>query len=144
MGKKNIGRKSKAAKSSKSIASPKPSKSFSLSGETLASVITSPVVRELAADVLIAIAGAITANRTGTTEPSRSANASDASRAAQTATGAVAGVMVEAARRILPSSPTGGTEDQGRGSARSDDAPRALAARPNKPRKPRAGTPRET
>lgn len=145
MAKKRTKDKSKAAKTPKSDASVKLPKNFKLSGETLASLITSPVVREMAADVLIAVAGALAANR----RPQKAAanlagNASDAAAAvsagAQTATGAVAGVVAEAARRILPSSTTaeGGSEGA---SARARGYPRPANDGPSRKRKPRADAP---
>ena len=90
-------------------------KSLGVSGDSLAGIITSPLVRELAADVLIAVAGALSANRSpkAAAENLR-ANASDAGKGAatlaETATGAVAQVVTEAARRILPSAPA--SEDE--------------------------------
>ncbi|MDF3061971.1 MAG: hypothetical protein K0S06_2080 [Microvirga sp.] len=123
MAKKDKGKSGKAKR--KKIAGMKVPKNLALSGDSLAGLITSPVVRELAADVLIAVAGALATNRS----PQRAAqnlaaNASDAGNAvadagraaggfAETATGAVAEVVGDAARRILPSS-VAGEEPQAR------------------------------
>jgi len=81
---------------------------MNISADSLAGVLTSPLVRELAADVLIAVAGALAANRSAKAAAANlGANASAAGEGAanlgQTATGAVAEVVSEAARRILPS-----------------------------------------
>ena len=143
--------KAKAGKSkAKKVAGVKVPKSLAVSGQSLAGLVTSPLVRELAADVLIAVAEALAANRS----PQKAAknlasNASEAGSAvadagraaggvAQTATGAVAEVVTEAARRILPSSVTG--EDDGERKAGYDQLGGNAGKRK---RKNRADQPRE-
>lgn len=132
----------KAGKASKAAAGAKLPKKLSLSGEALASVITSPVVREMAADVLIAVAGAIAANR----RPQQAAanvadNAADTASAvaggAKTATEAVAGVVAEAARRILPSAAAAEEKGESEG-ARPRGYPRPANDGSTRKRKPRA------
>ncbi|HKH32937.1 MAG TPA: hypothetical protein VKA80_02040 [Beijerinckiaceae bacterium] len=92
-------------------------KKLRISGQTLAAMITSPLVRELAADVLIAVAGAIATSRkpkeAAANLASNTANAGKgAAGLAHTATGAIAEVVTETARRILPSSAA--SEGEGR------------------------------
>lgn len=141
MAKKQTKGKGKAAKAPKSDTGVRLPKNFKLSGETLASLISSPVVREMAADVLIAVAGALAANR----RPQKAAenladNASDAASAAvggaKTATEAVASVVAEAARRILPSSPSEDRDESASGRLR--EAPRPANDGSSRKRKPRA------
>jgi hypothetical protein len=107
----------------KKVGGVKVPKKLRKSGDTLASLVTSPIVRELAADMLIAMAGALVASkrpretaatmahnvsRAGSAAVDMGADAASAAKdTAQTATGAVAGVVGEAAKRILPSSVTG-------------------------------------
>jgi hypothetical protein len=109
-------KKDKAPKKAKKVKAPK---NLAISGESLAGLVTSPLVRELAADVLIAVAGALAPNRSSQKAAKNLAsNASDAGGRAQTAIGAVADVVTDAARRILPSSAT--EEDEGERKAEFD------------------------
>jgi hypothetical protein len=108
--------KNKSAKTPKEVGGVKLPKSLRESGDMLSSLVTSPVARELVADALIAIAGVLVGNKK-TRDAASDAGAQAASGAkdlGRTATGAVAEVVTEAARRILPSSITG--EEGGQGS----------------------------
>lgn len=98
--------------------------------DSLSSLITSPLAREVVADALIAIAGALAGSRTardtvakagsnvakaGAAALDAGADAASATRdATATATGAVAEVVTDAARRILPASLTGADQDEGK------------------------------
>lgn len=140
--------KSKPAKTPKSIAGVKLPKEFRMTGDALAGLITSPMVRELAADVLIAVAGAITANRRPKDAAANLAgNVADAGKGAasgaQTATEAVAGVVVEAARRILPSAVTGEGEATTAKNAGGDVRPATRTTAAKGRRRPSAETRRE-
>jgi hypothetical protein len=112
--KKDKKDKGKAAKAPKADSGAKLPKSLRESGEMISSIVTSPVARELVADALIAIAGVLVGNkktREAVTDAGSQA-ASGAKELGQTATGAVAEVVSEAARRILPSSVTGEGADK--------------------------------
>jgi hypothetical protein len=130
MGKKGKKAKDKSA-TPKQVAGVKVPKAMRKSGDSLASLVTSPFARELVADALIAIAGVLAGNKQARQAVARAGSdvadagakagaaaveagadvASGAKDVAQTATGAVAEVVTEAARRILPASLTG--EDSG-------------------------------
>jgi hypothetical protein len=126
MAKKGKAKSGKSARAKKAEGV-KLAKNLRISGDTLAGVITSPLVRELAADILIAVASALAPSRKPKQAAANlAANAAEAGSAmadagkdaaglAQTATGAVAEVVAEAARRILPSAGRG--EDEGPGKA---------------------------
>lgn len=114
--------KGKDAKSAapKKVAGVKVPKKLRESTDSLSSLITSPLARELVADALIAIAGALAGSKKGRDTVAKAGSgaakvgaaamdagagaASAASDAAATATGAVAEVVTDAARRILPAS----------------------------------------
>ena len=118
--------KNKSAKTPKEVGGVKLPKSLRESGDMLSSLVTSPVARELVADALIAIAGVLVGNKK-TREAASDAGAQAASGAkdlGRTATGAVAEVVTEAARRILPSSVTGeeGGSGKGEGAGKSRGA----------------------
>jgi CelD/BcsL family acetyltransferase involved in cellulose biosynthesis len=135
MAKKGKAKPAKPGKAKKKDDGLKLPKNLSLSGDSLAALVTSPLVRELAADVLIAVAGALASNRSpGRAAANLSANASDAGKGAtslaQTATGAVAEVMTEAARRILPTATAGDDE------AKPEHAPGANAGRRRRAERP--------
>jgi hypothetical protein len=130
-----MGKKAKKAKDKKSapkkVAGVKVPKGMRKGGDSLASLVTSPLARELVADALIAIAGALAGNRKARDAAAKAGSkvakagaqagsaamdagadaASGAKDMAQTATGAVAEVVTEAARRILPASLTGENDD---------------------------------
>ena len=125
--------KDKSAKMPKKIGGTKVPKEVRSAGDMLASLVTSPIARELVADALIAVAGVLAGNKK-TREAVAGAGAEAASGAkelGQTATGAVAG----AARRILPSSMAGENDDR-RGKRAEEDA-----AIPGNGRKKRKDTP---
>jgi len=130
--KKDKKDKGKAAKAPKADSGAKLPKSLRESGEMISSIVTSPVARELVADALIAIAGVLVGNkktREAVTDAGSQA-ASSAKELGQTATGAVAEVVSEAARRILPSSVTG--EEGGSGKAETGGKPRAARNGPSR------------
>lgn len=92
------------------------------SGEALASLLATPAARQMAADVLIAVAGALVAtkrpkqveNLAGSLSGAGSAAAEGRTKAAastadaaQSTSGAVAEVVAEVARRVLPGSLAG-------------------------------------
>ena len=109
--------KGKSAKSKKNDAGAKPSMNLSQAGDLISSIVSSPMARELVADALIAVAGVLAGNRQSREAIAGAGTqaASGAKDLAQTATGAVAEVVADAARRILPSA-TGresGNEAQG-------------------------------
>jgi hypothetical protein len=128
--KKDKKDKGKAAKAPKTDTGAKLPKSLRESGEMISSLVTSPVARELVADALIAIAGVLVGNkktREAVTDAGSQA-ASGAKELGQTATGAVAEVVSEAARRILPSSVTG--EEGGSGKGEGAAKPRGAQSGP--------------
>src|SRR5215208_6556704 len=104
--------KGKSAKRPKKIGGTKVPKEMRSAGDMLASLVTSPMARELVADALIAVAGVLAGNKK-TRE-------------------AVAG----AARRILPSAMSGENDDDRRGKRAGEDA-----AIPGNGRKKRKDTP---
>jgi hypothetical protein len=123
--------KSKTKKAAKKdtkneIAGVKVPKAVAESGpfSALGAMFNSALGREILADALIAAAGAAAAALTrtrgaknaGAAVADAGASAANAtSEAAQTAAGAVAGVVTEAARNFLPASLTGGADDRDRG-----------------------------
>ena len=90
---------------------------MSQAGDLISSIVSSPMARELVADALIAVAGVLAGNRQSREAIAGAGTqaASGAKDLAQTATGAVAEVVADAARRILPSSMAG----EGGGEAKS-------------------------
>ena len=129
--------KGKSAKMPKKIGGTKVPKEMRSAGDMLASLVTSPMARELVADALIAVAGVLAGNKK-TREAVAGAGAQAASGAkdiGQTATGAVAEVVAGAARRILPSAMSGENDDR-RGKRAGEDA-----AIPGNGRKKRKDTP---
>jgi len=112
----------------KKVAGVKVPKQLRKSSDSLSSLITSPLARELVADALIAIAGALAGTKKGRATVAKAgagvstagaavmdAGAGAASAvgdAASTATGAVAEVVTEAARRILPASLVGEDDEK--------------------------------
>ena len=119
--------KSDKSKTPKKVAGVKVPKALRNQGDTIASLITSPVARELLADALIAVAGVLAGNKK-TREAVADAGsqaASSAKEMGKTATGAVADVVTEAARRILPSSFTGEDADR---KTEAREAPRPARA----------------
>lgn len=125
--------KAKAKKSSgkdKKSGSKKLPKSFQKSG--FMEMINSDLGREILADAIIAAAGAAaaaltrtrTARKAGAAAADAGSQAADATKdAMQTAAGAVAGVVTEAARQFLPASLTG--EDTA-GKGKADKKPRSV------------------
>ncbi|SCY87359.1 hypothetical protein [Microvirga guangxiensis] len=111
--------KDKQKKSDKKSTGTKLAKSAKKSG--LMDLINTDLGREILADALIAAAGAAAAalTRTRTAKKAGAAVADAGSQGVdltQTAAGAVAGVVTEAARHFLPASLTGGaSEDDGAG-----------------------------
>ena len=90
----------------------------------LMDLISSDLGREILADALIAAAGAAaaaltrtrTAQKVGSAAVDAGSQATDATKdVMQTAAGAVAGVVTEAARQFLPASLVGEGEDESRG-----------------------------
>jgi hypothetical protein len=129
--------KGKSAKMPKKIGGTKVPKEVRSAGDMLASLVTSPMARELVADALIAVAGVLAGNKK-TRDAVAGAGAQAASGAkdlGQTATGAVAEVVADAARRILPSSMSG-ENDARQGKRATEDA-----AIPGNGRKKRKDTP---
>src|SRR3954447_22328099 len=99
--------KGKSAKMPKKIGGTKVPKEVRSAGDVLASLVTSPMARELVADALIAVAGVLAGNKK-TREAVAGAGAQAASGAkeiGQTATGAVAEVVAGAPRRPRPPRP---------------------------------------
>jgi hypothetical protein len=137
-----MAKKAKKAKDKsalpKKVAGVKVPKSLRKNSDSLSSLIASPLAREVVADALIAIAGALAGNkksreavtkaasnaaktgaRAGSAAMEAGADAAAATRdAAATATGAVAEVVTEAARRVLPASLTGEDGKKGRDESR--------------------------
>jgi hypothetical protein len=101
--------KGKSAKSKKNDAGAKPSMNLSQAGDLISSIVSSPMARELVADALIAVAGVLAGNRRSREAIAGAGTqaASGAKDLAQTATGAVAEVVADAARRILPTAMAG-------------------------------------
>ncbi len=119
--KKSTGKSKKDGKNAKSPGT-KLAKSVKKSG--FMDLFNSELGREIVADALIAAAGAAAAalTRTRTAKKAGAAVADAGSQTAdltQTAAGAVAGVVTEAARHFLPASLVG-DEDKGKGSSRQD------------------------
>jgi hypothetical protein len=119
MAKKKKDSKGKSAKPKKDDGAKVP-KNMRQAGDLISALVSSPMARELVADTLIAVAGVLAGNR-----QSREAIADAGAKAAsgakdlgQTATGAVAEVVADAARRILPSAMTG-ENDGGEGKSAS-------------------------
>ncbi|HEX8166425.1 MAG TPA: hypothetical protein VF601_11635 [Beijerinckiaceae bacterium] len=111
--------KGKSAKPKKG-AGEKSSKNLRQAGDLISSIVSSPMARELVADALIAVAGVLAGNR-----QSREAIAGAGAKAAsgakdlgQTATGAVAEVVADAARRILPSAMGGEDGGEAKGASK--------------------------
>ena len=106
---KNARKSAKKDKLPKTLAGVPIPKSLRKPGSSLAGLIASPTGRELAADILIAVAGVLAGNkRTRGTVAQTAADvaqgaAGTARDTTQTITGAVANVVAEAARQILPS-----------------------------------------
>jgi hypothetical protein len=100
--------KGKSAKPKKDAGAKMP-KNMRNAGDLISSIVSSPMARELVADALIAVAGVLAGNRQSREAIAGAGTqaASGAKDLAQTATGAVAEVVADAARRILPSSMTG-------------------------------------
>ena len=117
--------KGKSAKSKKSEAGAKVPKNMRNAGDLISSIVSSPMARELVADALIAVAGVLAGNRQSREAIAGAGTqaASGAKDLAQTATGAVAEVVADAARRILPSSMAGEgggeAEDRPKGGSKS-------------------------
>ena len=129
--------KGKSAKMPKKIGGTKVPKEVRSAGDMLASLVTSPMARELVADALIAVAGVLAGNKK-THDAVAGAGAEAASGAkdiGQTATGAVAEVVAGAARRILPSAMSDENDDR-QGKRAGEDA-----AIPGNGRKKRKDTP---
>ncbi|MXQ14392.1 hypothetical protein [Microvirga makkahensis] len=110
--------KDKEKKSGKKSTGTKRAKSAKKSG--LMDLINTDLGREILADALIAAAGAAAATLTKTrTAKKAGAAVADAGSQGvdltQTAAGAVAGVVTEAARHFLPASLTGGAADEDEG-----------------------------
>ena len=112
--------KGKSAKPKKDDGAKVP-KNMRQAGDLISSIVSSPMARELVADALIAVAGVLAGNR-----QSREAIAGAGAQAAagvkdlgQTASGAVAEVVADAARRILPSAVTGENDGSSKGGAKS-------------------------
>jgi hypothetical protein len=109
--------KGKSEKSKKNDAGAKTPKNLRQAGDLISALVTSPMARELVADALIAVAGVLAGNRQSreAIAGAGSQAASGAKDLAQTATGAVAEVVADAARRILPSAMggEGGGEAEG-------------------------------
>lgn len=111
----------------KKVAGVKVPKQLRKGSDSLSSLITSPLAREVVADALIAIAGALAGSKTARDSAAKAgtgvakagaaaldagAGAASATRdAAATATGAVAEIVTDAARRVLPASLTGADGD---------------------------------
>ncbi|HZY21544.1 MAG TPA: hypothetical protein VFE80_03995, partial [Beijerinckiaceae bacterium] len=89
--------KGKSAKMPKKIGGTKVPKEVRSAGDMLASLVTSPMARELVADALIAVAGVLAGNKAVAGAGAEAA--SGAKDIGQTATGAVAEVVAGAARR---------------------------------------------
>jgi hypothetical protein len=100
--------KGKSAKAKKNDGA-KASKNMRNAGDLISSIVSSPMARELVADALIAVAGVLAGNRQSreAIAGAGSQAASGAKDLAQTATGAVAEVVADAARRILPTGMAG-------------------------------------
>ncbi|HEX8664962.1 MAG TPA: hypothetical protein VF744_13115 [Beijerinckiaceae bacterium] len=100
--------KGKSAKAKKNDAAKVP-KNMRNAGDLISSIVSSPMARELVADALIAVAGVLAGNRQSREAIAGAGTqaASGAKDLAQTATGAVAEVVADAARRILPSAMAG-------------------------------------
>ena len=100
--------KGKSAKTKKNDGA-KASKNMRNAGDLISSIVSSPMARELVADALIAVAGVLAGNRQSreAIAGAGSQAASGAKDLAQTATGAVAEVVADAARRILPTGMAG-------------------------------------
>jgi len=110
--------KSKDKKSNKKSTGAKLAKTAKKSG--LMDLINTDLGREILADALIAAAGAaaaaLTKTRTAKKAGAAAANAgSQATDLTQTAAGAVAGVVTEAARHFLPANLAGGNDDEDEG-----------------------------
>ena len=125
--------KGKSAKMPKKIGGTKVPKEVRSAGDMLASLVTSPMARELVADALIAVAGVLAGNKK--TREAVAGAASSAKELGQTATGAVAEVVAGAARRILPSTMAGENDDR-QGKRAGEDA-----SIPGNGRKKRKDTP---
>lgn len=129
MAKKDKGKKQ--AVLPKQVGGIKVPKRLRKSGESFAALLTTPAARQIAADVLIAVAGALVASKgprravanlagnvadAGAAVAETGAKAvSSTAGAAQSASAVVADVVTEAARRILPAS-LGGDEAREGGS----------------------------
>lgn len=122
------GARDEKSKLPKSVAGVKIPKDLRKQGDTLTNLITSPVARELLADALIAVAGVLAGNKRNreAIADTGSHAASGAKDIGQTATGAVAEVVTEAARRILPSSVVGESSE----AKKTDKKPRGAGAEP--------------
>ena len=96
--------KGKSDKSKKNEAGAKTPKNLRQAGDLISALVTSPMAREIVADALIAVAGVLAGNRQSrqAIADTGAQAASGAKDLAQTATGAVAEVVADAARRILP------------------------------------------
>lgn len=102
--------KAKDKKSSKKSTGSKLAKTAKKSG--LMDLINSELGREILADALIAAAGALTKTRTAKKAGAAATNAGlQGADLSQTAAGAVAGVVTEAARHFLPASLLGEGEE---------------------------------
>lgn len=129
MAKKTKGKGKGKAVVPKRVGGIKVPKKLRQSGESFAALLTTPAARQIAADVLIAAAGALVAskgprravaNLAGNVADAGSAVAETGAKAAattagaaQSASAAVADVVTEAARRILPASLGGDEARQG-------------------------------
>ncbi|WP_134494217.1 hypothetical protein [Microvirga pakistanensis] len=107
--------KEKKSSSKKKSTGTKLAKSAKKSG--LMDLINTDLGREILADALIAAAGAAAAALTKTRAAKKAGNAvadagSQGMDLTQTAAGAVAGVVTEAARHFLPASLAGGADDR--------------------------------
>ena len=109
--------KGKSAKPKKDDGAKVP-KNMRQAGDLISSIVSSPMARELVADALIAVAGVLAGNRQSREAIAGAGTqaASGAKDLAQTATGAVAEVVADAARRILPTAMAGegGGEAEGK------------------------------
>jgi hypothetical protein len=129
--------KGKSAKMPKKIGDTKLPKNMRNAGDMVASLVSSPMARELVADALIAVAGVLAGNKASRIAGAGAQAASGAKDLGKTASGAVAEVVADAARRILPSSVTGENDDEGK-----DEGKRAApAAMPGNGRRKRKETP---
>ncbi|KAA2237428.1 hypothetical protein [Salinarimonas soli] len=115
-----MGKKAKAKKLPKTIAGVKIPKELRRKGGSLVDILESPTARMIAAEALMALAGALAGNRTsrqaiaGAGQDAAEAGAQAADRTGDAVRGAAevaTGLVAEAARHVLPTALGGKSDD---------------------------------